>query len=101
MPGHSYKGARSSPESLSLWAAPLASPGPAETVNITPNSGNPYAWQLWESLDGGLSYILADSEPGDVHVLNGISDGDGAYVRGVQSDGSPQTGDSNSVIIQP
>jgi hypothetical protein len=99
MPGHNYKGSRSSPALNSLWAAPLAVATGSEKVQLTLNSGNPHSWNLYESMDGGVTYSIVDTEAGSVHLLEGVNPGDLAYAQGIQSDGTPQTGKSNIVTL--
>ena len=60
---------------------------------------DPYKWNVWQSLDGGASYILVDGywEYGDARQFAPDGGGELHFIVGVDADGNEITGRSNAV----
>jgi len=97
MPGHSYKGSNPGPANESLWAGPLAASSVTGIVGWTPQSGNPYQWQLWTSASGSPPFTLATTVAGNVNSKSGLFSNHYYYVQGIKYDGSQQNNPSNTV----
>jgi hypothetical protein len=97
--GHSYKGAGCPPGNLTLWAAPVASPGAAHVVNWTTTSGNPYGWIISVSTSSGGPYTVNGFVLGSLRTAGGQPSGQFAVVQGIAPDSSPITKQSNEITV--